>query len=103
MRSIILVLIVTFFVTGCSEKKIYVDRPIIKYEKLPNVLLVDDVNVTRPPNREVFVKAGPLEREALLTTTIIDLYSSIKKYKNKIEYIKEYNDAVSELNKEIKE
>jgi len=99
MKTLVLMLYVLLFV-GCGEKVIYVPKTKVVYEVVPGELLVDGVNVTKPPNREVFVKAGPIERESILTSTIIELYSDIKEYKTKLYNIRLFNKKMEKLRDE---
>ena len=99
MRFLLILISTIFLFTGCT-KKIYVPVVTIKYETIPKVLLIDDVNVTRPPNKIEFINANPISRTLLLSNTIIDLYSSIRLYKLKLKDIREYNFKLQKLVKE---
>ena len=86
--------------TGCTRVVTkLVPKETIKYETMPTSLLKNYITTPTPPNRVDFVKAGPLEREVLLSNTIVDLYTTIGKYKLKLKAIKDYNDKLTNLSK----
>ncbi|RLF08144.1 MAG: hypothetical protein DRJ64_01650 [Thermoprotei archaeon] len=98
---IILLLLPILFLQGCMfTKTVYVPVVEIKYENIPTVLLVDDIEIPEPPEREKFIKANPIEREQMLTKVVIDLYSSMKLYKLKLANIAEFDDNASKIVKE---
>ena len=101
MRFILLLIGTIFLFTGCV-KKIYIPVVETKYERTPDILLVDDINVTKPPNKKEFVDATPIGRSVLLSNTVVDLYSSIYLYKLKLKDIREYNEKLDKLAEESK-
>jgi PBP1b-binding outer membrane lipoprotein LpoB len=102
MRYLLIVMAI-FFLSGCV-KKVYVPVVSTRYEEIPNDLIKDDISLPKPPDRESFVNSGPIERGSMLTSTVMDLYSTIRLYKLKLKHISDYNKELKDLNdKSLKE
>ena len=81
--------------TGCCEDTVtLVPKTVVRYERIPVELISDDVVITKPVDKNVFIKASPTEREMLLGTMIVDLYNNIGEYKIRMKAIKDFDDKL---------
>ncbi len=89
MRVIISSLLLLIMMTGCATKTEIKEVRVVKKIKLipPKKLINDDIALPEPPNKEKYIKSGPITRENMLTFYIIDLLSVIKEYKLKLKSI----------------
>jgi len=93
--KVISLLIVIFVITGCSY-----DKPVVKvvtkykYFNLDRNILKDDVNITKPPKKQLYINANPIEREALLRDYILGLCGNINSYKIKLHKLSEQDKKI---------
>ena len=101
MIRVLSLIVVVFIATGCSCNK-----PVIKivtkykYFNLDRNILKDDVNITKPPKKQLYINANPIEREALLRDYILGLYGNINSYKIKLHKL---NEQDMKIKKEIEQ
>ena len=88
--------ILVFILTGCSKKEVFVPVVKVKHHFIPDELLLDDINITVPPDRDTVINASPIEREILFRDMIINLYKDIGKYKVRIKTISVYTKYIKE-------
>jgi len=95
IKQIMVSIILIFFLTGCfCDKKVILKDKLI-YNKIPKTIINDDIVLTKPPDKNLYIKASPVERELMLRNVIIGLYKNISEYKIKLIKIKEYDDNIS--------
>lgn len=100
MRYILISLLSIFIFTGCVTKTVYVTKKeYVKYD-LPTKFITDDIVLQQPPEREVYIKSTPLEKELLMRDFVIGLYGNIASYKLKLKGIRKFDDNVSKIIKE---
>ena len=90
-----MLLLLVFSISGCVEKIIYKPKPY--YKSIPTELITDDINITKPIDRDIYINSNYYKRELLLRNMIIDLYGDVYKYKNKLHKIKKYDENASKL------
>ena len=95
----VLFVLTVISLAGCSAKTKVKVLPVKVYEPLPRELLVDDIIVPRPPDRETFINSDPIERELMLSNKLIDLYKVISQYKLKLKGIRNYDTNISNTSK----
>jgi len=96
MKFLIL-LYVTLLVTGCSFKQepVYVTKVKLEYIPIPNSLLVDDIILPKPPMREAYIIAGPIDRGTMDNVLIINLYKAVGEYKLKLKAIRDFDKNIT--------
>ena len=101
LNLIILLIITTYTIilTGCSTRNdvVYVEKPKPVYIAIPDNIIIDDIDLPPPPNKESYINSGPIEREHMLGKHIITLYGVIRKYKLKLRKIEEFNNKTKQL------
>jgi len=91
MKRVTLI-IASIFILGCAPKTKYqvVYKTKTIYLKPSDNIIDYKIDTPVPPDREIYIKASPIEREQMLTNYIIDLLKTIKQYKNKENSLKEW-------------
>jgi hypothetical protein len=81
-----------FLITGCATRTEY--KTIIKtktvYLRPSDSILKYKITTPEPPNKDRFIQSSPIEREKMLTTYVMDLLYTIKKFKIKNNKILEW-------------
>lgn len=92
MRYIILIVIAVMF-SGCfcSEPKVKI---VHKYYQLDKNIIKDDINISRLPNKQMYIKANPLDRESLLRDYIINILGNINSYKIKLSKLNKQDEKI---------
>jgi len=101
MKYIILMMMILTF-SGCinNEPKVIIKH---KYYNLNKNIMKDDVNISRPPDKEKYINSNPIVREMLLRNYILKLYGNINSYRIKLSKLnKQDNDIRKIIKKEIK-
>ena len=95
MIRVLSLIVVVFIVTGCSCNKPVV-KVVTKYKyfNLDKDILRDDVNISIPPKKQIYIDANPIEREALLRDYVLSLYGNINSYKIKLHKLNEQDEKI---------
>lgn len=104
-KIIFLILAITTIIlfSGCASKErvVYLEKPVYKYESIPNNILENNITIPKPLDREKFIKADPIERERMLVILVVDLYKTVGEYQLSIDKIKKYNNSFKSKVKQI--
>jgi hypothetical protein len=100
LKTFILGLVV-MMLTACSTTQAtkVVEQPTITTFSIDAALL-EPSTTTAPPDRDVYLKASPKEREALLTTYINQLLKDVHNRDIKLEEIRKLNDKYQQIVKD---
>lgn len=96
MKFLIL-LYTMFLVTGCAFKQepVYVTKVQLKHIPIPSSLLIDDIILPKPPNREAYVSSDPIDRGTMNKVLIINLYRAVGEYKLKLNAIRDFDKNIT--------
>lgn len=83
----ILVAILVFGLTGCFETIVIKDKYIVV---APTDAMLQNCDITKPPDRETYINSTADERELLLWGLSMDLYKSIAKCNSRWEPLRNW-------------